>query len=96
MRTAARTDSNQKAIVAAFRKLGCSVLLMHQLGKGAPDCAVGKNNKTVLVEIKDGKKVPSAKKLTKDETAFQASWLGAVYVVEDLSDVIALVRGLER
>jgi len=41
MRRAARTDSNQAAIVAAFRDLGCSVFTLHTVGRGFPDLAVG-------------------------------------------------------
>lgn len=96
MRRAAKTDANQKEVVAAFRKLGCSVLPLHTVGGGCPDLAIGKNRKTVLVEVKDGAKPPSARALTKDEQKFHDEWLGSVFVVEGISDVIALVRGLER
>ena len=96
MRHAARIDTNQQEIVAAFRKLGCSVLLLHTVGGGCPDIAVGKNRKTVLVEIKDGNKTASRQQLTKDEQKFHAEWLGSLFVVKNISDVIALVQGLER
>ena len=93
---AARVDKNQKEIVEAFRKFGCSVLMLHTVGHGCPDIAVGKNKKTVLVEIKDGNKVKSAKELTKDEQKFHDEWKGSLFIVENLGDVIALVNGLER
>ena len=96
MRRAAKIDSNQQEIVAAFRKLGCSVLPLHTVGGGCPDIAVGKNRKTVLVEIKDGNKTASRQQLTKDEQKFHAEWLGSLFVVKNISDVIALVQGLER
>lgn len=96
MRRAAKTDANHQEIVAAFRKLGCSVLPLHVVGGGCPDLAVGKNKKTILVEVKDGNKPPSARTLTKDEQKFHAEWLGSLTVVQDLSDVIALVKALER
>jgi Holliday junction resolvase len=92
----ARVDKNQKEIVEAFRKFGCSVLMLHTVGHGCPDIAVGKNKKTVLVEIKDGNKVKSAKELTKDEQKFHDEWQGSLFIVENLGDVIALVNGLER
>jgi Holliday junction resolvase len=93
---AARVDRNQKEIVEAFRKFGCSVLMLHTVGHGCPDIAVGKNKKTVLVEIKDGEKTKSGKELTKDEQKFHDEWQGSLFIVENLSDVISLVRGLER
>lgn len=96
MRRAAKIDSNHTEIVSAFRKLGCSVLPLHMVGRGCPDLAIGKCSKTVLVEIKDGSKTASRKELTKDEQKFHAEWLGSLFVVESVSDVIALVKGLER
>lgn len=88
-------DGNSAEIIAAFRKFGCSVLPMHTL-KNACDCAIGLNNKTVLVEIKDGSKPPSGRQLTKGERKFHEQWKGGVHIIEDLGDVIALVRALER
>lgn len=96
MRIAARVDANHSEIIAAFRKFGCSVWPTHQLGKGFPDAVVAKNNKTLLVEIKDGAKVKSAQALTKDEAKFHDEWHGIVVVVKDLGDVIAVVNGLEK
>ena len=92
----ARVDRNQKEIVEAFRKFGCSVLMLHTVGHGCPDIAVGKNKKTVLVEIKDGEKVKSCRELTKDEQKFHDEWLGSLFIVEDLGDVINLVKALEK
>lgn len=96
MRRAAKADKNQAEIVSAFRTFGCSVLHLHQVGGGCPDIAVGLNKKTALVEIKDGGKAKSARALTADEQKFHDSWKGSLFVVEDLGDVIALVKGLEK
>lgn len=96
MRLAARVDANQKEVIAAFRRLGCSVLPLHTVGGGCPDICVGKNKKSILVEIKDGSKVKSARALTKDEQKFHEEWLGSLFIVESLGDVINLVKGLER
>lgn len=92
----ARVDSNQKEIVAAFRKFGCSVLHLHTVGGGCPDIAVGKHFKTLLVEIKDGSKPKSGRELTPDEKKFHSEWQGGIYIVESLGDVIDLVRALEN
>ena len=93
---AARVDRNQNEIVSAFRKFGCSVLMLHTIGQGCPDIAVGLNKKTALVEIKDGLKTKSRKKLTDDEEKFHDEWKGSLFIVQDLGDVIALVKALER
>jgi hypothetical protein len=72
------------------------VLQLHTVGKGCPDLCIGLNKKSVLVEVKDGAKVKSARSLTKDEQKFHDEWKGSLFVVEGLSDVISLVKGLER
>lgn len=95
MRMAAKVDRNHSEIVSALRKFGCSVLPIHQL-KNCGDVIVAKNLKTCIVEIKDGNKPPSAKKLTVGEERFRDGWQGLYFVVENLADVIALVKWLEK
>jgi len=87
VRRAARTDSNHTQIVSAFRKLGCSVLSLAALGKGCGDILVAKHGQTCMVEIKDGSKPKSGRKLTPDEVKFHQSWQGALFIVETLADV---------
>ena len=83
---ARRTDANHKQIVAAFRKMGCTVLDLSRVGQGCPDILVGKHGVNVLVEIKDGDKPPSARRLTDDESKFHESWKGRVVTVFDVED----------
>lgn len=87
MRRAARTDANHTEIIKAFRRLGFSVADTSKLGKGFPDCVIGKNLKDALIEIKDGSKPPSARALTTDERKFREDWKGRYFVVKDLDDV---------
>lgn len=94
MRIAARLDDNHKEIVSAFKKFGCSILDIHAI----PNCAdivVGTHFKCAIVEIKDGRKPLSQRELTAGEKKFRDGWKGAYFVVEDLSDVIAVVKALE-
>lgn len=93
-RRAARVDENQAQVVKAFRKLGCSVLIISQL-KNCADLVCGKNGKNILVEVKDGRKPPSARKLTNGEQKFRDSWFGAAVTVESLDDVVRVVKELE-
>ena len=88
-RRAARVDGNQPAIVAAFRKLGWSVLIISQL-KNCCDIIVAKGGVTIAVEIKDGDKPPSARKLSEGEQGFKDSWLGRWELIESINDVIEL------
>jgi hypothetical protein len=90
MRTRARVDDNQSEVVSAFRRCGFTVAHTHTIGKGFPDLVVAKFGKTALIEVKDGRKPPSARKLTKDEAEFHTAWSGDIYIVEDVDDVIGL------
>ena len=88
-RRAAKVDVNQPAIVAAFRRLGWSVLIISQLKKCC-DIFVAKAGVTIAVERKDGDKPPSARKLSEGEQDFKDSWLGQWELIESVDDVIEL------
>jgi hypothetical protein len=77
-----RTDSNHTLIVAVFRAMGCSVQSIASVGKGCPDLLVGKDGWTVPVEVKDGSKPPSARKLTPDEEIWRTNWQGSYALIE--------------
>lgn len=96
MRRSARVDTNQAEIVAAFRRLGCSVLSLASLGRGAPDLAVGYGGLTMLVEVKDGARAPSERQLTPAQRAFRDDWKGGVRLVQDFEDVALTVATLRR
>ena len=91
MRTAARVDDNQKEIVTEFRKLGFSVLLIHQL-KNCCDIIISRDKFTAVIEIKDGAKPPSQRKLTAGEQEFKDRWLGRYYLCESIQDVQEIDR----
>ena len=92
MRRAAKTDENQGEIVAALRLVGCSVLPLHAVGKGCPDLLVTDVSKdTLLMEVKDGQKPPSARKLTPEQVEFHASWQGRIVVVTSVRDALDAV-----
>ena len=93
-RTAARTDGNQKEVVAELRKRGCVVAHTHMVGKGFPDIVVGYNGRNYLFEIKDPAKPPSKRRLTKDEEEWFAIWLqeGQVAVIETADQAMEIMR----
>lgn len=93
---ACRVDANQPEIVDEFRKLGCSVEPTHWYADGFPDCFVGVAGFNILVEIKNGKKPPSARKLTKFEAWWALTWQGQVIVVKNVEEVRALVSAVRR
>ena len=80
MRYANRIDANQNQIVDAMRKVGAVVRIISQ-GDGIPDLLVGYKGYTILMEVKDGDKVPSARKLTEPEQKFFDDWRGGMLVV---------------
>mgnify|MGYP003655012706 FL=1 len=88
-RRAARTDDNQPEVVACFRRLGWYVLIISQL-KNCCDIMVSKSGETIAIEIKDGSKPPSARKLSEGEQKFKDNWLGRWELVESVDDVIKL------
>lgn len=92
MRRAAKVDANQTEIIAAFRKAGASVKPVHVV-KGFVDIVVGINGQNMLVEIKDGAKVKSKRKLTPMEQEFHDGWKGQIHIVESVDDVAAILSG---
>ncbi len=91
MRKAAKIDANQKQIVEALRQAGCTVQSLATVGKGCPDLIVGRDGRNFLVEVKDGAKVPSARKLTDDEKRWHENWSGQVCIVENVDEALRLV-----
>lgn len=92
MRLRAAVDRNQPDIVEFARKIGFSVAITSQLGKGFPDIVLGKLQQTFLAEIKDPKKFPSQRILTDDELIWHERWGGHVCVIETDEDVLRLDR----
>ena len=85
-------DDNQESIVKALRAIGATVRVVTQ-GNGLPDLLVGFRGVTVLMEVKDGKKPPSARKLTEAEQKFFDEWRGGLLVVvESVDDAIAALQ----
>ena len=90
LRRAAKTDANHQAIVAALKKIGAKVVDLSAVGNGVPDLCVGLANRWVMVEIKDGAKCPSARKLTPDQIKWHQEHAGLpVFVVLNEEEAIA-------
>ena len=87
----ARVDNNQKEIVQGLRRVGATVLHTHQL-KNAFDILVGYRGVNYIMEIKDGSKPPSQRKLTEGEMKFKESWRGGEYhVVNSLDEALDVI-----
>ena len=85
---AKRVDANQADIVLALRQVGATVQHLHEVGRGCPDILVGFRGVTLVLEIKDGNKAPSKRKLTKDEQNWHDDWRGQVDTVESIDDAL--------
>lgn len=93
MRRAARRDDNEKLIVDALERVGCLVQKLTQ-GDGVPDLLVGvPSGKLIVIEVKDGDKVPSAKRLTEKEFAWHQRWARyPVFIVENVEQAVKASR----
>jgi hypothetical protein len=64
---------------------------MHTLGGGAPDLLVGFRGQNFTLEVKDGTKAPSDRKLTLAEVEWVSTWRGQVAVVCSIDDALAVL-----
>lgn len=92
MRKIARIDDNQKRIVKQLRQAGISVQSLAPMGKGVPDLLLGWQGRNILIELKDGDKVLSARKLTDDEKNWHKNWKGRVFVAKDLDEILTIIN----
>jgi hypothetical protein len=93
MRYRPRTDQNQAKIVAALRAVGANVISLASIGKGCPDLLVQYRGNLYLMEIKDGTKTDSRRKLTPDEIRFKAIWdSSVVHSVDEAFRAIGAIK----
>ena len=92
MRRAARVDENQGLIVKALRVCGATVRIITQ-GDGIPDLLVGYRGHTILMEVKDGNKPPSARQLTTAEQIFFNQWTGGkLFIVNSVEEALDVLK----
>lgn len=98
MRRAARVDANSEQVVSALRAAGAYVRIITQ-GDGLPDLLVGYTNPvsgnkySMLLEVKDGRKPPSERKLTPAEEKFFKEWTGGMLaVVNSVEDALDILK----
>ena len=96
MRRAARIDANQEQVVSALRAAGATVQSLAGVGKGVPDLLVGFQGKTLLMEVKDGRKTPSERRLTEDQVRWHGAWRGGPLAVVDGVDAALRMLGVMK
>lgn len=94
MRRAARVDDNQADIVEALVRAGIWVQSTAALGNGFPDLITCHRRVFRLLEVKDGRRPPSGRRLTPLEERFFAACPGPVHLVTDPIEALR-VHGVE-
>jgi hypothetical protein len=93
MRRAAKVDANHGEIVAALRSVGATVQSLAAVGGGVPDLLVGWRGLNLLIEVKDGSRIPSQQKLTPDQERWHEAWNGQlVYVVRSVDETLGVLK----
>jgi hypothetical protein len=99
-RRAGRVDANHGAIVEVLEAHGWTVISLANVGRGVPDLLVGRTGaqegygRCYLIEVKDGAKKPSARKLTPDQVRVHANM--PVVVIASVDEAIAWCRAQAR
>ena len=93
MRRAAKIDSNQNKVIKSLRQIpGVTVAITSQLGGGFVDFVLGYKGVNYMIELKDGDKAPSQRKLTPDEDKFHKEWEGQISVCNCFEDIFDLIN----
>jgi Holliday junction resolvase len=96
MRRAAKIDANQTQVVEALRAAGATVQSLAAVGQGVPDLLVGFQGKTLLMEVKDGRKPPSQRQLTEDQLKWHGAWRGGPVAIVDGPDAALRMLGVMK
>lgn len=96
MRRAAKVDANQEAVVIALRAAGAKVESLAAIGKGVPDLLCQYEGTFYLIEVKDGRKPPSQRKLTEDQVKWHEEWKSAFLgVVESPDEALKFIGAIK-
>lgn len=91
MRRAARRDTNEGDIIKAIRAEGAYVKVIND--EGLFDLLVSYRGETLMIEVKDGAKPPSARRLTEAEQKFHEEWPGSnLHIVTSAEEALALLK----
>lgn len=96
MRRAAKVDDNQPEIVSALRAVGARVECLHGVGGGVTDLLVLFQGDLFLLEVKDGSKPPSDRKLTPAQAVWHRKFANPnLHVVCNVDEALAAI-GVNR
>lgn len=87
-----RRDRNHQEVKDALLAAGCRVYDAARIGGGFPDLLARKpRGPLVMLEVKDGKLPPSARRLNEKEQAFRDLWGDVYHVVLTPEDALKAV-----
>jgi Holliday junction resolvase len=93
MRRAAKVDGNHSEIVQALRDAGALVQSLAPVGGGVPDLLVGWQGMLLLIEVKDGSRIPSQQELNPAQEKWHEAWSGhPVYVVRSVDETLEVLK----
>ncbi len=91
MRRAARRDANERRVIDALRACGAYVKQIND--EGLADLLIFYRGHTLIFEVKDGDKPPSARALTPAEQKFHDEWPGKnLYIVTSEHDALDILK----
>jgi hypothetical protein len=91
MRMAARRDANEEQVMSSLRACGAFVKQIND--GGTFDLLVWYRGHTLLLEVKDGRKPPSARELSPAEQKFHDAWPGTnLHIVLGAEDALELLK----
>lgn len=91
MRMVARRDANERRVIDALKACGAYVKQINDAG--AFDLLVFYRGHTLLLEVKDGDKSPSARALTPAEAKFHAEWPGQnLHIVNSEHEALDILK----
>ena len=86
-RRAAKVDGNHAEVVKALRKAGVKVVSLAAVGNGVPDLLTSFGGETILIEVKNPE---GRNKVSKEQQAFFADWLGRAVVVTSAKEALSV------
>ncbi len=90
---ARRVDANHASVTQALEAVGCIVTSLAAVGHGVPDLMVLRHGTIRLIEVKDGSKVPSARRLTPQQEMFRKLW--PVSIARSIPEALCVVDAVK-
>ncbi len=91
-----RIDANHSEIVAALRRVGAQVQSLASVGGGVPDLLVAFRGGWYVLEVKDGSKPPSKRRLTPAEAEWHMQFNDAapVWIVNTVDEALEAIGAI--